>query len=290
MSNTEELPSTATLLRGRGVMLEADIAGPATAPCVVLMHGGGQTRHAWRRVSRNLIDAGYRVVAYDSRGHGGSEWSPDGIYNIDIFADDLRAILEQLPSRPALVGASMGGVTALLTAAQDPKLAAALVLVDVTPVINLEGAERITGFMRQNLDGFSSLEHAADSVAAYLPHRPRPRDNSGLMKNLRKGADGRLYWHWDPKIFNDGTAKQRTAVVEQLIESCKRVENPTLLIRGSNSEIVTPEGARHFQSLIPGSEWVDVAGARHMVAGDNNDAFSAAILEFLTRVMPPSKL
>jgi pimeloyl-ACP methyl ester carboxylesterase len=141
--------------------------------------------------------------------------------------------------------------------------------------------------MRQNLDGFESLQHAADTVAAYLPHRPRPADNSGLMKNLRQGKDGRLYWHWDPKIFDNGTSGQRTAMIEKLIESCKRVRTPTLLIRGSDSEIVTPEGARHFQSLIAGAEWVDVAGARHMVAGDNNDAFSAAILEFLMRVMPP---
>jgi non-heme chloroperoxidase len=279
---------TTTQLRGRGVMLEADRAGPQSAPCVILMHGGGQTRHAWRRVSRALLDAGYQVVAYDSRGHGGSQWSPDGVYSIDIFSGDLRALLEQLPPRPALVGASMGGVTALVTAAQEPGLAGALVLVDVTPVIDIAGAERITGFMRQNLDGFLSLQHAADTVAAYLPHRPRPSDNAGLMKNLREGADGRLYWHWDPKIFSDSTTAQRAAVVEQLVECCKRVREPTLLIRGSDSEIVTPEGARHFQSLIPGSEWVDVAGARHMVAGDNNDAFSVAILDFLVRVMPPT--
>ena len=263
------------------------MAGPADGRCVILMHGGGQTRHAWRRVSRSLVEAGYRVVAYDARGHGGSDWSPDSVYGIDIFAADLRAIIDQLPPRPILVGASMGGVTALVTAARERGLASALVLVDVTPVVNMEGADRITGFMRQNLDGFTSLEHAADTVAAYLPHRPRPRDNSGLMKNLRRGPDGRLYWHWDPKIFNSGNPNQRAAVVDQLVEACKHVREPTLLIRGSDSEIVTPEGARHFQSLIPGSEWVDVAGARHMVAGDNNDAFSAAILEFLTRVVPP---
>ncbi len=277
----------ATKFKGRGVLLEADVSGPPNARTVVLMHGGGQTRHAWRRVSRALNEAGYHVVAFDARGHGGSDWSPDGRYGIDIFAADLRALLDQLPPRPALVGASMGGVTALITAAAEPGLASALVLVDVTPVVNLEGAERITGFMRQNLDGFTSLEHAAETVAAYLPHRPRPRDHSGLMKNLRKGADGRLYWHWDPKIFNGGPPNQRDQVVARLIESCKHVREPTLLIRGSDSEIVTREGARHFQSLIPGSEWVDVAGARHMVAGDNNDAFSAAILEFLSRVVPP---
>jgi pimeloyl-ACP methyl ester carboxylesterase len=289
MSDSEtEFAPTATRLPGRGVTLEADVVGPRDAPCVVLMHGGGQTRHAWRRVTRNLLKMGYQVVAYDARGHGGSDWSPDGVYGIDIFVDDLRALLDRLPPRPALVGASMGGVTALITAAREPGLASALVLVDVTPVINLEGAERITGFMRQNLDGFDSLEQAADTVAAYLPHRPRPRDNSGLMKNLRRGADGRLYWHWDPKIFNNkSNADQRATMVDKLIESCRLVREPTLLIRGSDSEIVTSEGARHFQSLISGSEWVDVAGARHMVAGDNNDAFSAAILEFLTRTLPP---
>ncbi len=274
-------------LRGDGVTLEADIGGAEGGRCVVLMHGGGQTRHAWRRVAKALIVEGYHVVTLDWRGHGGSDWSPDGVYNIEIFASDLRAVLEQIPPRPALVGASLGGVVSLITAARHSNLVGALVLVDVTPVVNMEGAERITGFMRANLDGFESLDHAADTVAAYLPHRPRPKDHSGLMKNLRRREDGRFYWHWDPRIFSQDRTDQRDAMIEELNNACRHIRQPTLLVRGSHSEIVTEEAARHFQSLIPGSEWVDVHGARHMVAGDNNDEFSAAIIEFLGRVAPP---
>ena len=172
--------------------LAADFDGPEDAPCVVLMHGGGQTRHAWRKVSDALVEAGYRTVAYDARGHGDSDWSADGVYGFDIFVNDLAVLLKSLPLKPVLVGASMGGVTALVTAARTPDAAGAIVLVDVTPRIDPVGAEKIRGFMTSHADGFDSLEAAVDAVAEYLPHRPRPKSNSGLLKNLRQRGPLRL--------------------------------------------------------------------------------------------------
>src|SRR5439155_21066479 len=102
--------------------------------------------------------------------------------------------------RPRLVGASLGGLAALVAVGQSDDLATALVLVDVTPMVEMDGALRIRDFMVEGLDSFERLEDAADAIAAFIPNRPRPSDLSGLRKNLRQ-RDGRWYWHWDPRFM-----------------------------------------------------------------------------------------
>jgi pimeloyl-ACP methyl ester carboxylesterase len=186
--------------------------------------------------------------------------------------------------RPALVGASLGGLAALIVAGEiDPELATALVLVDVTPRVNPSGSRRIIGFMRATSEGFASLTEAADAVAGYIPNRPRPAENSGLERNLRQGLDGRYRWHWDPALieFPDPSHPIPT---DRLIAAARRVKAPTLLVQGALSDVVTADTANELQTLIPHAEHVSVGNAGHMVAGDQNDVFTAAVVEFLDRV------
>lgn len=175
-----------------GLKLSADVGGPANAPPVILLHGGGQTRHSWGGAMRELIRRGYHVISLDARGHGQSQWSDSGNYSLESFSGDLLAVIRSLSAPPVIVGASMGGATGLhLLGNQPPELAAGLVLVDVVPRMERKGAEKIGRFMRGNPDGFANLEEAAEAVAAYNPHRPRPKDPEGLKKNLRQ-RNGRL--------------------------------------------------------------------------------------------------
>lgn len=269
----------------RDIQLVADVGGDPGAPAVLFSHGGGQTRASWGDAARALVAAGYHVISLDLRGHGESGWCPEGNYALEAYAEDLREVVAGLPMPPALVGASLGGLASLLAVGEGGVGAAALIMVDVTPRIDPGGAAKIAGFMRANPDGFASLEEAADAVSAYLPHRPRPRDLSGLRKNLRQGDDGRLYWHWDPGML--GTFRpDPTGMLDRFQAAAANVRVPTLLVRGSLSEIVTEDAAREFIDAIPGCEYVDVTGAGHMVAGDRNDVFNRSILEFLERHRP----
>ncbi|MGE0741736.1 MAG: alpha/beta fold hydrolase [Hyphomonadaceae bacterium] len=266
-----------------GLKLAVDIDGPESGRPVVLLHGGGQTRGSWKNGMIALVARGYRVFAVDARGHGESEWDANGDYSLTAQIRDLCGLLKQLPPRPALVGASMGGVTALGALGEShPPDARALVLVDVTPKIDPAGAQRIGDFMRANPDGFATLEEVADAVSRYNPHRPRPKDVSGLRRNLRE-VNGRFFWHWDPAFLGQRRLEPDTYRA-QLEAAARRVKVPTLLVRGAQSEIVGDAEVRHFLDLMPNAEFVDVAGAGHMVAGDRNDAFNAAILDFLARV------
>jgi pimeloyl-ACP methyl ester carboxylesterase len=275
-------------LAGAGVGLAADAYGEPGAPPVVLLHGGGQTRHAWGSAASALAKAGRRAYSVDLRGHGNSDWSPDGVYGLDRFAADAVAMATGLHIRPALVGASLGGLSSLVAIGESEQpIATALVLVDVAPRVERAGGQKIGDFMRAGMRGFDSLDEAADSISAFLPHRPRPNDLSGLEKNLRRRGDGRWYWHWDPRFIanQEGVDGQEGLVRhERLCEAARHVTVPTLLVRGRMSDIVSDESVRELQELIPHAEVVDVAGAGHMVAGDKNDAFNEAVIEFIQRV------
>jgi len=270
---------------GSGLSLSADVGGDVGAPPVILMHGGGQTRNAWIDAATALIAGGFHVVSLDLRGHGESEWATDGDYRIEAFIEDLKAVIATLASPPALVGASLGGIVSLLVAGESrgESLARALVLVDVTPRIEQQGADQIRGFMVGTASGFKDIDEAAAAVAMYLPHRPRPKDVSGLMKNLRRRADGRLYWHWDPRIMQRESRSPMGGFQSRMEAATRNLTVPTLLIRGRLSELVSPQSVAEFRALCPHAEYVDVPGAAHMVAGDRNTAFNAAVIDFLRR-------
>jgi pimeloyl-ACP methyl ester carboxylesterase len=276
-------PARRLALSGRGgLRLVGDAWGDPGHPPVLLLHGGGQTRHAWGGTAEALAREGWHAVSLDLRGHGESEWAPDSDYGADAFVDDVRAVVNRFERAPALVGASLGGIASLLAEAESPRsICSALVLVDVAPRIEARGAVRIMNFMTARPEGFANLEEAADAVAAYLPHRRRPRDLSGLRKNLRLHEDGRLRWHWDPAFMRAGAGESAISRPDRLREAARAVRVPTLLVRGRLSDLLSEEGAREFLELVPHARFRDVSGAGHMVAGDRNDRFTDTVLTFL---------
>jgi len=272
-----------------GLRLAADAFGPPGAAPVLLLPGGGQTRHSWRRVAEAIAAAGHRAISLDLRGHGDSDWHPEGDYRIDALADDVTDVATRCaPGRAVAVGASVSGIASLLAVARHGSMRfAGLVLVDVAPTLDLGSIDRILGFMTAQLDeGFGSIDEAADAIAAYLPHRPRPTDLSGLARNLRQGADGRWRWHWDPAFVRGPQWAAVESHRERLLDAARRVTVPTLLIRGRRSALVSDAAVEEFLANVPQARFVDVAGADHMVVGDRNEVFDARLLEFLDTLEP----
>ncbi len=271
-------------LRGAGgIELVADRYGPADGPTVLFLHGGGQTRYSWKQTGAQLGAAGIRAVTLDARGHGDSQWALDRDYRYEAMVGDVLAVLEQLGGGPAvLVGASMGGITGLLaTAAPGGDAISALVLVDIVTRPEPEGVDRVVTFLNKNPEGFATVEEAADAVAEYMPHRPRPKSTAGLLRNLRK-RDGRWYWHWDPGILGD-KGHDPDEMARNLEGVARALTIPVLLVRGLKSDVVSAEGAAEFQALVPHAEIVEIGNAAHTAAGDDNDAFTEAVSQFVLR-------
>ncbi|MBI2751102.1 MAG: alpha/beta hydrolase [Burkholderiales bacterium] len=271
-----------------GGPLVADVYGPVGAPTVLLLHGGGQTRHAWGKAARSLGEEGWRTVALDLPGHGESAWSADGDYRIEVLAETMCRIWRELGPPLAVVGASLGGLISMAAVGRvDAPPIDALVLVDIAPRMEEAGVERIVNFMRAQPDGFATLEEAAKHIAAY---RGRPIEGpvEGLKKNLRRNPSGRWVWHWDPRLMSDANHNHHrdAAGYERALRGLKA---PTLLLRGQRSDVISEEDARALVLTLPGARFVDLKGAGHMVAGDANDAFAASVAAFLHEVMPPAR-
>jgi pimeloyl-ACP methyl ester carboxylesterase len=271
-----------------GVRLAADTFGDPDAPPVLMLHGGGQTRHAWHATATLLADAGWRAITVDLRGHGDSTRPRPAAYAIDDFAADVRALVAAIADPAVVIGASLGGIASLLALTEPPAApAAGLVLVDVAHRFVPRGGGRIVSFMERHPEGFVDLSDAADAVAAYLPTRARPRDPAGLRHNLRY-RDGRWRWHWDPEILSEARSltRDQAELSERLTRAAARLRQPCLLVRGGASDVLTTDISCEFLELAPTATLAEVPGAGHMVAGDNNAAFTTTIRTWLDALVP----
>jgi pimeloyl-ACP methyl ester carboxylesterase len=271
-----------------GLLLKADDVGPADGPKILLLHGGGQTRQSWGTASASLAADGMRCISLDSRGHGESAWDPEARYAPNDHAIDIAMVIEQIGGPVVLVGASMGGLTGIVAAAElGPEVITGLVLVDVVPRVRHDGSQRIMNFMTGAPDGFADLEEAADAIAAYLPHRPRPTNLNGLKKNLRQRPDGRWVWHWDPAMMSRAGIESidlegRFALIR---EAAASLTIPLILVRGMLSDVVDDEGIAELKELAPQLEVANLAGAAHTAAADDNDGFAAVVSGFVRRLV-----
>ena len=268
--------------RGQGgITLAGESWGPDNGPLAVFLHGGGQTRHSWKDSGAALAKVGLQALLLDARGHGESDWAPDGDYSRESMTADLLGILAELDRPAIVVGASMGGLTALLaTDRPGSERIAGLVMVDVVPRPEHEGVERVLNFLGGHQDGFATLDEAADAVAEYLPHRTRPRSSDGLRRNLRLREDGRWYWHWDPAMMS-GKVEDIEAHTVALEEAARQLDIPVLLVRGRLSDVVSEQGVADFRTLVPQLEYVEISAAAHTAASDVNDEFSDAVVDFV---------
>lgn len=261
-------------------LLGVSRSGPGRRGTVLFAHGFGQTRHAWTATAQALLAAGYQTLAYDARGHGDSDWNADALpYHGEQFADDLIVLAGEQPQPPILVAASMGGLFGLLAEARWPGLFSAMVLVDITPRWDTAGVERILAFMTAHPQGFESLTQAANVISAYMPHRPR-KSESSLRALLREDGHGRWRWHWDPRLVAE-LARDSEQHQDALAEAARQVKCPVLLVSGGRSTLVTPQTVAEFLALVPHARHVQLPEATHMVAGDDNNAFTATVLDYL---------
>jgi pimeloyl-ACP methyl ester carboxylesterase len=267
---------------GLALTLERFDAPSSSNPTLIYTHGFGQNRLAWRTTAARLAGLGWPGIALDGRGHGDSAWSRDGAYELDDFVWDLMRLAQAQASKPILIGASMGGLLALLSEAEAGAagLFRAIILVDVTPRWESEGVGRIFEFMSAHPHGFATLEEAAAAVSRYLPHRDQ-KDPNRLRGHLREGADGRLRWHWDPRLL-EHIPRASERYIPRLEAAASLVRCPVLLLSGGRSDVVSASTIASFQALVPHAQHRQIAEATHMVVGDRNDQFTAEIERYLS--------
>ncbi len=279
-------PVTERLATPSGIAVELDIWGELETNAILLLHGGGQTRHSWDATADKLTQTGRCAITMDLRGHGDSDWSHNGDYSLSDFSSDVSYLIDELKINPALVGASLGGLVGIyLEGKYKPNSISGLVLVDIVPNMNVSGADRVKNFMLEHSKtGFTSLSEVSEILSKYNPHRERSSDLEGLKKNLRKRGD-KWFWHWDPMFISTERGEENPDMrnPDLLNELCDNISVPMLLVRGKLSDLVTEIEVKEFLEKYPDACFADVSGAGHMVVGDKNDVFAREIIEFLNQ-------
>ena len=281
-------PEPFEVTAAEGITLRGDLYGEAAAPAAILLHGGGQSRSAWRGAARRLTEAGYRAISMDLRGHGSSDWSPAGRYGFDDYSDDLARVIDAVGGHAVLVGASLGGHVSVVTAARHPEKVVALALADVTPWIDeVEAGATLRDAMRRMGEGVASLDEAARLIADLRGGEPR-RDVSGLRHHLQHRDDGRWYWRWDPAYLTEENLRHG-GEGGLFVREARRLRCPTLVMRAELSTVTSAEQVELFRGAVPWLRDVVIPDAGHMLTGDVNDIYAAHVLDFLGTLPPEAE-
>ena len=266
--------------------------GNAQLPHVVLLHGGSLTAHTWDMAALLLRDS-YHLIALDQRGHGDTDWTA----NVEddtgaLMVEDTRAFLDHLASergveRLSLVGMSMGGINSFQHAAQHPQRLDALAIVDVAPEVMRAGIVEMEQFA-QATETLARFEDFLERAVEFNPDRPLDHLRYSLTHALRQTDEG---WTWKndrrerPKLDEDARKQQWDERASLLWDAVRSIEVPTLLMRGSESKILSDEHAREVVAAMKRAELVEIPRARHTVQGDNPADFARELDAFLQRTL-----
>ena len=278
---TQESQPADRTVRANGLDFHYLEWGDAGNPTVLMLHGVSQQSHSWDFVSLSLSDR-FHAIALDQRGHGDSDWAPDGDYSIEAQQADIDAVVEALGlGRFTLMGHSMGGRNSYVWASRHPGVLDSLVIVDTGPQGQQAGTRRIQQF-QQLPDELDSFDEFAQRVQEYTG-RQLDQVLGALRYSIRERADGKWTWKYD-KILRTAGARPPGWTPEQLWECVERIDCPTLVVRGERSDIFAPETLERMGQVIPDCATATVARAGHLVQGDNPADFLAEASKLLDRV------
>jgi pimeloyl-ACP methyl ester carboxylesterase len=255
---------------------------------LVLLHGHGNEAHLWDDFVPTVAPH-YRVLALDQRGHGDSDWDPEGRYDTESMADDLEAVTEALGiDRFVLIGFSMGGRVSMVFGGRHPERLAGLVLVDIGPEVDPRGAIRIGQEMaEQRAPVFASVEEYAQMLSLNYPAGQRNALVRMATHGLRQREDGLFELKMDPKLrgerpTDDEARAQEEAMIQQQWDALARIPCPTLVVRGAASDILSQDIAdRMVDEVLADGRLAVVPQAAHSVATDNPEGFEEAVSGFV---------
>ena len=246
-------------------------------PLIVMLHGGSQQAHSWDFVSLPLSEH-FHIIAMDQRGHGDSDWAPEGDYSLEAHQRDIDGFVEALGlANFNLIGHSMGGRNSYVWASRHPSVLRSLVIVDTGPVAQSRGRNRIQNF-RELPDELDTFEEFADRVQEYTG-RSREQTLGALKYSIRQRPDGKWSWKYDKLLRTPGRQGPQWSS-DQLWEAVAKITCPTLVVRGGDSDIFADETMQQMRQVIPHCDTVTVPNAGHLVAGDNPGDFLTAVRSF----------
>ena len=254
--------------------------GTVGRPVMVLLHGLRGHAHSWDDVSAAMCQD-YHVLALDQRGRGDSDWAPSGDYSTEAYVADLAAFCEALGLDSFLLaGHSMGGRNSMAFTARYPEKVQKLIIVDVGPVIDRKGAERISREVSEVPEEFDSFDAVVEHMAKQNRFAADPVLRRRLQYATKELPNGKFGWRYDLAIREQ--RRQGTAAPAlDLWPALAQITCPTLVVRGTDTDLLSPEVARRMEDELAQGKLVEVQRAGHMVFEDNPEDFISQLASFL---------
>lgn len=275
-------------LQVNGLQLFCREWGKRDAPPLVMLHGLRGFSGTWRTLAATL-GGPFRIVAFDQRGRGQSDWDPQRNYYTDAYLADLESVVDQLGlERFGLVGHSMGGTTSYVYAARHPERLAALVIEDIAPGSSVSGAgaERIVREMQGMPTGFESWAEARKYWRALRPSLNDGAIEQRVVESLREEPGGRVVWRYDAEGIRQTRVAPDLARTVDLWPVIERIRTPTLIIRGERSDFCPASTVTRMCACNANIRAVGVAGAGHYVHDDAPAEFATHVRDFLIPLLP----
>jgi pimeloyl-ACP methyl ester carboxylesterase len=279
MTTTSTAPRDRTVTV-RGLALHSVEWGDPAGKPIVLLHGITGHARTWDRLAADLAGS-FRVIALDQRGHGDSPAAPDADYTMGTMAQDLGGFADALGLGTfTLLALSMGGRVAIAYAGANPARVERLVIVDIGPDIHPAGMERVRSMMAGASESIASEAQAIEYIRRANPRYDDAELRHRVQHGLKRLPDGSLAWKYDKALRDMMRGGGRRADMD-LWEPLGRITCPTLIVRGAESDILSPEIAKRMLETLPDGRLAEVASAGHTVPGDQPDAFARAVRSFL---------
>lgn len=271
-------------LPGHGVSLAASAWGREGGTPICFFHGFSQSKRLWLEAAQIVARHGFLGLSIDLRGHGESEWAPDGDYRAEAYGRDVACLLDHFARPVALVGGSRGGRAAFIGAARRQDKVALVLLCDMAPRLQGRERDKIVTYLKKSLAGFDSVEEAAELLYTELD-QPKMVNVANLRKAMRE-EDGRLYWRWDRRAAADDLlhAEEDVTVMEEAARIMKR---PVVMLWGERESLVTPEEIARFRSMTPQLIVERTKGTTHIFTWRDNALVANRVLHHLARLAAP---
>ena len=248
----------------------------ATKPAMILLHGIARHAHTFDHITPDFA-RDYHVLAVDMRGHGDSDWSPQGAYLVEDYVKDLEGLVRQLGlRRVTLLGNSTGGRVVQVFSGMHPDLVDHLIVEDVGPERPQDIADAFARQVRQDADGWASEDELFAQLVARNQRTPATLLRTYAHFGTKRRDDGRLVWKRDPNLV-------KGFVVTELWEHVSKITSPTLFVIGGASRIVPAATQERLKRILPKVEIVTMPGLGHYPDEDDMPGFLSIVNRFLKR-------
>jgi len=247
--------------------------GPAAKPAFLLIHALGHSAHSWDHVAPQLNQR-YRVIAIDLRGHGDSDWSAKGDYDVESYVADVHALVEQLKlTNIALIGCSIGGRVVQVYAAMHPDRVGRMIALDVGPARPESTTRTLSERIQREQEGWASEDELFASLRRNPTRVSEDIHRRQVQFETKRLPNGRIGWKYDPKVVNG------LGPIE-LWDYVRRIKAPSLYVIGGRSRLVTADEQAQLKTL-PFAEVVTLPDAGHYPQEDTPEVFLAVVKAFL---------